>query len=172
MLPPFRVKALGNQLPFADGSFDLVTANMVMEHIEQPQELLKEVRRVLVPGGRFVFFTPYSGYYAVAIAKLIPDFLKKPFIKWLEGREAVDVFPTHYKVNTPKAILRVAGASGLAVEEVRMIGPKPLTGTHPFLCSLEAPFIRWMQNIDHGSNLIVSLIKHERKPRAASATRW
>ena len=45
-------------LPFLAGSFDLVTANMVMEHVEEPGQVLAEVRRVLAPGGLFLFHTP------------------------------------------------------------------------------------------------------------------
>ena len=39
------------QLPFSDESFDRVIASEVMEHIEQDQEVLSELTRVLRPGG-------------------------------------------------------------------------------------------------------------------------
>lgn len=45
-------------LPYHDGSFDLVTATEVIEHIENPRFLLREVSRVLKPGGIFVLSTP------------------------------------------------------------------------------------------------------------------
>lgn len=43
----------GRQLPFEDGSFDLVYCKQVLEHVERPHELLQEVARVLAPGGWF-----------------------------------------------------------------------------------------------------------------------
>ena len=47
---------IGNFLesPFPDGSFALVTAISVIEHGYRPKELLKEVSRLLRPGGFFV----------------------------------------------------------------------------------------------------------------------
>ncbi len=44
-----------------DSSFDAVTLSHVVEHIPDPTELLKEVRRILKPGGRLVLTTPNNG---------------------------------------------------------------------------------------------------------------
>lgn len=41
-------------LPFADASFDIVTTWEVFEHLHSPWVAIKEVNRVLKPGGRFV----------------------------------------------------------------------------------------------------------------------
>jgi SAM-dependent methyltransferase len=43
----------GRRLPFEDSSFDLVYCKQVLEHVEHPPELLREVARVLRPGGSF-----------------------------------------------------------------------------------------------------------------------
>lgn len=45
-------------LPFADQSFDLVTCTEVIEHLEHYRETLREIHRVLKPGGRVVLSTP------------------------------------------------------------------------------------------------------------------
>ena len=45
-------------LPFADGTFEVVSAFDVMEHCEPEAQALSEVRRVLRPGGRFVMSVP------------------------------------------------------------------------------------------------------------------
>ncbi len=44
----------GINLPFADSSFDMVFSNQVFEHVRYPEELLKDVCRVLRVGGYFV----------------------------------------------------------------------------------------------------------------------
>jgi len=44
-------------LPFEADSFDLVTANMVVEHFDNPTQFFLEVHRVLSRGGLFIFHT-------------------------------------------------------------------------------------------------------------------
>src|ERR687890_36517 len=46
------------ELPYEDGSFDLVTALDVVEHMDDDLGGLKEMRRVLRPGGRVLLFVP------------------------------------------------------------------------------------------------------------------
>ncbi len=45
-------------LPFEDASFDLVTGLDVVEHLDDDVAGLKEMRRVLRPGGRALLFVP------------------------------------------------------------------------------------------------------------------
>jgi SAM-dependent methyltransferase len=49
-------------LPFADDSFDLVYIGEVIEHLLDPDVVLKDIRRVLRPGGYLVLTTPNLGY--------------------------------------------------------------------------------------------------------------
>lgn len=53
-----------DRLPFADGSFDAVVLDNVLEHLAEPQPLLAEIRRVLVPGGRLLIGVPGPRGYA------------------------------------------------------------------------------------------------------------
>lgn len=45
-------------LPFCDASFDLLTALDVLEHIDDDRGTLREIARVLAPGGRLVVTVP------------------------------------------------------------------------------------------------------------------
>lgn len=49
--------ALGERLPFPDGHFDLVTSVGVMEHFLDIGEALREIRRILKPGGHYITLT-------------------------------------------------------------------------------------------------------------------
>jgi ubiquinone/menaquinone biosynthesis C-methylase UbiE len=53
---PRHVVADVTRLPFADGSFDTVTCGYVLEHLPDPRPGLRELSRVLVPGGRMLLF--------------------------------------------------------------------------------------------------------------------
>jgi SAM-dependent methyltransferase len=56
----------GVNLPFDDDSVPLIYTNQVMEHVRHPEALLRDIRRVLTPGGLFVGSTsqlePYHAW--------------------------------------------------------------------------------------------------------------
>jgi SAM-dependent methyltransferase len=56
----FRL-ATGERLPFADGEFDFVWMVDVLEHVENPEPVLKEVARVLRPDGGLHVVLPLEG---------------------------------------------------------------------------------------------------------------
>jgi SAM-dependent methyltransferase len=49
------IAAPGEQLPFEDGSFDVVLCDNVVDHAESPRRILEEIARVLAPGGMLYF---------------------------------------------------------------------------------------------------------------------
>lgn len=49
---------LNGPLPFVDSSFDTVTAIEIIEHLENPRHVFREIARVLRPGGVAVISTP------------------------------------------------------------------------------------------------------------------
>jgi len=66
------IAARGEELPFADASFDLVLCDNVVDHAESPARIVRELARVLAPGG-LLYFTvnvhhPVYAYAAAAHA--------------------------------------------------------------------------------------------------------
>jgi len=116
-------KIRGNieHLPFRNQSFDLVTSNMVLEHVRDPSALLSEVHRILRPGGLFLFHTPNALGYTTLIARLLPDFVKLKLVPFLQDRPAEDVFPTYYRFNSIRKINALAHRVGFTVFELRMV---------------------------------------------------
>jgi ubiquinone/menaquinone biosynthesis C-methylase UbiE len=51
----------GAVMPFGDGTFELILAAEVIEHVVDVQTLLAEARRVLRPGGEIAVTTPAHG---------------------------------------------------------------------------------------------------------------
>jgi SAM-dependent methyltransferase len=121
-----RVAADGNRLPFRSGGFDLVTANMVVEHLEWPERTFGEVHRVLRPGGRFLFVTPNRGYPIVWLSALLAGSRSRRLLaSRVEGRALEHVFETHYRCNSAGAVRRVAVASGFTVRRLRLFNSYP-----------------------------------------------
>jgi SAM-dependent methyltransferase len=59
---PNIVTAPAEQLPFAQGSFDVVLLHEVIEHVDDDRRAIREAYRVLVPGGRMIIFAPNRLY--------------------------------------------------------------------------------------------------------------
>jgi SAM-dependent methyltransferase len=51
-------RAEAGRLPFADGAFEGARADRVFQHLEDPDGALRELTRVLAPGGRVVITDP------------------------------------------------------------------------------------------------------------------
>jgi SAM-dependent methyltransferase len=155
------------KLPFANESFDLVTANMVVEHLDDPATQFAEVARVLSPGGHFVFHTPNAQSYIIGAARLIPESLKKSLARVLEGRVAEDVYPTHYLANRREAIERIAAASGFDVDQIEFVASAPVLGVIPPLAAIELLWIRQLQRraslAKYRTTLICALRKNKRR---------
>jgi ubiquinone/menaquinone biosynthesis C-methylase UbiE len=59
---PAYIAADMTALPFADGSFDGVTCGYVLEHVPDPEQGLRELSRVLCPGGRMLLLTTEDNF--------------------------------------------------------------------------------------------------------------
>jgi SAM-dependent methyltransferase len=118
----FRPLPPDGTIPFADDSFDLVTAVWVLEHVVDPVHFLREVRRVLRPGGTFVGHS-VNGRHYVALIRRAFDLLPHAAAQWivhrLYGRPPHDTFPTRYRLNTRFQMEQAARTAGLAVRGLR-----------------------------------------------------
>jgi SAM-dependent methyltransferase len=61
------IAAVGESLPFADRSFDVVLCDNVVDHAESPRKITRELARILVSGG-LLYFTVniHHQFYALA----------------------------------------------------------------------------------------------------------
>lgn len=115
---------VGESIPWPDASFDVVTADNVLEHLDDPAAVLREVARVLKPGGTFLAKTPNRRHYMPVIARCTPHAFHA-YINQKRGRKAVDTFPTRYKANTRAAIARLAEQVGLRVARIDLFERRP-----------------------------------------------
>ncbi|OQA45285.1 MAG: Demethylrebeccamycin-D-glucose O-methyltransferase [Chloroflexi bacterium ADurb.Bin325] len=108
--------ASATELPFADGSFNTVVSNCVIEHIPDNAAVLREIARVLAPGGVFATTLPSEHY---------PDFLLGATALTRLGLAAAgraygrffNRISNHFHVYPPEEWRRRLAAVGLTVEE-------------------------------------------------------
>jgi len=120
----------GSHFPLADGSFDSCVSDYVVEHVASGADHLRNVERVLVPGGVYVFRTVNRMHYVGLLASVTPH----RFHKLVANRArrlpagAHDPYPTAYAMNTKAAIRKAAAAARLEVESIRLVEKEPSYG--------------------------------------------
>jgi ubiquinone/menaquinone biosynthesis C-methylase UbiE len=151
-----------SKLPFKDGSFSLITSNMVFEHLNDPLAQLIEIYRILKPGGRLIFHTPNLYGYLTIISMFIPKNLKIRIIFLLEKRKAEDVFPTYYRINTENAIRLFGQRVGFKINKIRMIVSIPQFWKIPPIAVIELLLIKLLMKPfcrNFRMNIIATLVK-------------
>jgi ubiquinone/menaquinone biosynthesis C-methylase UbiE len=130
------------KLPFKDRTFDLVTMNMVVEHLDDPASQFREIYRVLAPGGLCIFHTPNGRCVGTIAARFVPQWLKNKIVYVLEGRESGDIFPAFYRANTERQVKELAGSTGFSVRTLRIVLTDAIFAMIPPLALLELIWIR------------------------------
>lgn len=115
------VSADAYRLPFSNSSFDIVTAMDFLEHVDKPQRVIKEICRVLRPGGLFFYHTfnrnPVSHFLVI---KCVEWFVKNT----PKNMHVIDLFLK------PKEVKDFCTREGMQTKEV--IGIKPVFSSIPF----------------------------------------
>ena len=90
----------GEALPFEGQRFDLIIADYVLEHIDDPAGFASEVSRILKCGGLFAARTPHKHCYVATIARLVGNARHSRVLSLVQpNRKERDVFPTRYRLN-------------------------------------------------------------------------
>lgn len=117
------VPASGTAMPFVDGSFHTVISNSVLEHIPDLDATLREISRVLAPGGKLAFTTPsqYFGDFLLGNAVMrrlgLPG-LGQAYADWFDG------ISYHYHRLTPERWRAKLNAVGLTVNHYHYYFPE------------------------------------------------
>lgn len=99
------VRAAAEVLPFDDASFDTVTGTLVLCTVQDPVAALSEIRRVLRPGGRFLFAEHVRADDGSRLAKW-QDRMRGPWAAFADG------------CTCNQRTLELIEAAGLTVENV------------------------------------------------------
>jgi ubiquinone/menaquinone biosynthesis C-methylase UbiE len=110
-VPVEVVAAPAESLPFDDGEFDTVVSTLVLCSVDDPAAAVREVRRVLRPGGRFVFLEHGGG-----------DGTRAVWQRRLDGVWAAVNAGCHLTRN----VTDVLASADLQLEEIRVLEPRPV----------------------------------------------
>ena len=82
------IGAVGEQLPIADDSIDLIISLQVLEHVQNPRKVIFEAFRVLKPGGHiYMTFENYLSFwephYRIRWLPLLPKWIGAVYLKAL-----------------------------------------------------------------------------------------
>jgi SAM-dependent methyltransferase len=154
------IRGVGERLPFVDECFDMVACLWVLEHLREPLQTFCEVRRVLRPGGHFIFLTPNTRnplMLANRIGKALPG-LQRRLVPVFYGRAEADTFPVQYRANTVEAIRAHARASGFDVYDLRVVADPTYLAMNSFMFNASVMSERVMPK-GWGVHLIGDLIR-------------
>jgi ubiquinone/menaquinone biosynthesis C-methylase UbiE len=127
---------LNGPLDVADGSIDVVTANQVIEHLYNTDGFMRELHRVLRPGGTLVLSTNNLASWHNVVALVLgaqpfpADVSSNPDIGKLVRVNGGDTGRwsswTHLRIFSHKALKEMMEAHGFIVEKVQGVGYYPL----------------------------------------------
>jgi ubiquinone/menaquinone biosynthesis C-methylase UbiE len=85
-------KAVGEDLPFPDNTFDLVTSFQVMEHVQDPGLVIKEIVRVTKKEGIIYINMPnhnsfWEGHYGCLWIPHFPKPLAKLYVRYIRKKD-------------------------------------------------------------------------------------
>jgi 2-polyprenyl-3-methyl-5-hydroxy-6-metoxy-1,4-benzoquinol methylase len=107
----FKLAPIDGRLPAEDGSFELVWASEVIEHVGDTASWMSEVRRVLVPGGRLLITTPEHARLMILMRGIEPY---------------SDPLGDHLHLYTGRSLQRLLREFGFVDVHVRAVGGAPL----------------------------------------------
>jgi ubiquinone/menaquinone biosynthesis C-methylase UbiE len=122
---PFAVRGDLSSLPLPSNCFDMVISRSVVEHLEDPPKVFRELCRVLRPGGKLVIVTPNKYDYVSLIAAMTPYWLHRALVSKIFQVPEDDVFPTLYRANSLSSIRKALVSSGFIQRELSSVNHYP-----------------------------------------------
>jgi len=125
--------------------FDVVTLQMVAEHVAEPREMLNVLAGLMRPGGRLVIYTVNRWSPVSIISWIVPFQLHHGVKKLFWQSEERDTFPVVYKMNTRRTLRRLCEEAGFEEEEFRYLPDCRVTARWPSVNRMELVLYRLLK---------------------------
>ncbi|WP_445192410.1 class I SAM-dependent methyltransferase [Sphingomonas sp. Tas61C01] len=102
----------GDAIPEPDATFDYVISNSVLEHIPNLEPVIREVGRVLKPGGRFFYTVPCPAFHDNLAGSILPGADRRDYLAKLDKRLA------HFNYLTVDDWQELCGRHGMHVDSI------------------------------------------------------
>jgi len=113
----YRICASCYSLPLPDNSVDIIVCRWVFEHLEKPDQALREFSRVLKPGGVVYLKTPNLRNYGMLLSWATPTAFHNLYASKAGYEENTS---TYYRANTPGKLRELARAQSLTVRRIEL----------------------------------------------------
>lgn len=117
------VCAVGENLPFKNGYFDLVLASSVLEHVKNPEAVIKEMIRVMNDEG-FICVTvpnslfPREAHYKVFYIPYLPKRLGKIYLRLRNLNPDYFIRRVNYPYISASRIIKIFRQNGMTTENI------------------------------------------------------
>ncbi|MFH1236578.1 MAG: class I SAM-dependent methyltransferase [Parcubacteria group bacterium] len=152
-------------IPLSLGTFDVITAQWVFEHLRDPKADLKRLSELCRPGGFIIFTTTNVRSPLMWLSKIVPTSIKKNLRKKLLGIEEKDTYPTVYRVNTPHTINEYMLDAGFVKVEVRTVGALAYFSFNTAILRLKVLFDRLIDPLGIFSSMNTHIVGVYQKTR-------
>ncbi|MDH4187385.1 MAG: class I SAM-dependent methyltransferase [Nitrospira sp.] len=120
----------GQRFPFPNNHFDAVVSSWVHEHVENPETHCKEIYRVLVPNGKYIFRIPNLYHYTSIGARFTPHWFHTFVANRLRNfpSDHHAPYPTYYRLNTRRRVRSLLSRIGFVIEVLEVEETYPVYG--------------------------------------------
>lgn len=143
----------GGRFPFQDESFDVVVSDYVNEHLESPVAICREIRRVLVKNGVFIFRTPNVYHYVSIVGRFTPHIVSLKLANWLRNlpEGAPEPYLKYYRFNSKKRCTDILKSTGFQILDLMLVEKEPSYGMSSRFLFL--PFMVYERMVNSGELL-------------------
>ncbi len=127
------------RLPYASHSFDKILLSEVLEHLPDDKAALKEVLRILKPGGVVAITVPHKNYpfWWDPINKTREFLSLSPIRQGLFG----GIWTDHVRLYTPETLQELISGNGLVIEDMRVFTHYCFPFSHNLVYGIGKPLV-------------------------------